>query len=190
MAVAIKPIAETKIISPLYIRITHWLNAVAVIVMIMSGLKIYNASPIFDFLIPKSITLGGWLGGALLWHFAAMWLLVINGLIYLGGNFGTGRIWRKFFPIHPKELLQDILSALKGKLAHEDLSRYNTIQKLAYLAAITDIILLILSGLAIWKPVQFPLLSALMGGFDNARIVHFFAMCFIVFFVIAHLPQR
>ena len=86
------------ILVPLYVRISHWLNAIAVIVLIMSGLKIYNASPIFDFLIPKELTLGGWLGGALLWHFAFMWLLVANGLIYLVLNFSTGRIWKKFFP--------------------------------------------------------------------------------------------
>ena len=174
-------------IAPLFVRVTHWLNALAVIVMIMSGLKIYNASPIFDFLFPRELTVGGWLGGALLWHFAFMWLLVVNGLIYLTLNFYTGRVWKKFFPISPKELIKDVLDTLKGKLAHEDLSKYNTIQKLAYLSVILDIVVLIASGLAIWKSVQFPILRDLMGGFDNARVVHFAAMSFAVFFILVHL---
>lgn len=177
----------STLIAPVFVRLTHWLNAIAVIIMIMTGLKIYNASPIFDFMIPKAITLGGWLGGALLWHFAFMWLLVVNGLIYLLLNFSTGRIWEKFFPLSPRELLSDLLNTLRGKLSHEDLSKYNAVQKLAYLSAIIDLILLVVSGLAIWKSVQFPLLRDLMGGFDNARIVHFFAMCFIVFFITVHL---
>jgi len=119
------------VITPLFVRLTHWLNAIAVIVMIMSGLRIYNASPIFDFLIPKELTLGGWLGGAVLWHFAFMWLLLVNGLIYLILNLATGRAKKKFLPISPKELVRDVLDTLKGKLAHDDLSQYNTIQKLA-----------------------------------------------------------
>lgn len=175
------------LIAPYFVRVTHWLNAIAVIIMIMTGFKIYNASPIFDFMIPKVLTMGGWLGGALLWHFAFMWLLLANGLIYIILNFTTGRIWKKFFPIRPKELIQDVLDTLKGKLSHEDLSKYNAVQKIAYLSAIVDLILLVISGLAIWKSVQFPLLRDLMGGYENARIVHFFAMSFIVFFIAVHI---
>jgi len=155
--------------------------------MVLSGLRIYNASPIFDFLVPRELTLGGWLGGALLWHFAFMWLLVVNGLVYLTGNIVTGRLSQKFFPLRPKELLEDVLNTLRGKLSHEDLSHYNTIQKLAYLAIILDVVILVLSGLAIWKPVQFSTLSALMGGFDSARVVHFLSMTFAVFFLVVHI---
>ena len=180
-------LSPTKMLIPLYVRMSHWINAIAVIVMIMSGLKIYNASPIFDFLIPKQLTMGGWLGGALLWHFAFMWLLAANGAIYLGLNFSTGRIWKKFFPINPRELIADLINTLKGKLSHADLSKYNAIQKLAYLSVIVDLILLVISGLAIWKSVQFPLLRDMMGGFDNARIIHFVAMSYIVFFIAIHL---
>ena len=176
-----------KTITPLYVRLTHWFNVLAVILMIMSGLKIYNASPIFNFLIPKELTLGGWLGGALLWHFAFMWLLVINGLIYLIMNAVTGRLFKKFFPLSPKALFRDVMDTLKGKLSHHDLSQYNTIQKLAYLAAIADVILLVVSGLAIWKPIQLSLLCDLMGGFDNARVVHFGAMSFLVLFIVIHV---
>ncbi|NBT34486.1 MAG: cytochrome B [Betaproteobacteria bacterium] len=174
-------------IAPLYVRVTHWLNAIAVVIMVLSGLRIYNASPIFDFLVPRELTLGGWLGGALLWHFAFMWLLVVNGLFYLTGNIVTGRLSQKFFPLRPKELLEDVLNTLRGKLSHEDLSHYNTIQKLAYLAIILDVVILVLSGLAIWKPVQFSTLSALMGGFDSARVVHFLSMTFAVFFLVVHI---
>ncbi len=180
-------LSTTKTLIPLYVRLSHWINAIAVIVMIMSGLKIYNASPIFDFLIPKQLTMGGWLGGALLWHFAFMWLLALNGAFYLGLNFSTGRMWKKFFPIKPKELIADVLQTLTGKLSHADLSKYNAIQKIAYLSAIVDLMLLVISGLAIWKSVQFPLLRDMMGGFDNARIVHFVAMSYIIFFIAIHL---
>jgi len=175
------------IIAPAFIRITHWLNAVAVIVMIMSGLKIYNASPIFEFLVPNFFTIGNWLGGALLWHFAGMWLFVLNGLAYLLCNLFTKRAFKKFFPITPTGLINDLVDTLKGKLSHEDLSIYNTIQKLAYLSIIFDLVLLVLSGLVVWKSVQFPLLRELMGGFDNARIVHFICMAFAVAFLVIHL---
>jgi len=177
------------VIAPLYVRISHWLNAIAVVVMILSGLKIYNASPIFEFLIPKELTLGGWLGGALLWHFAFMWLLFANGAVYLGMNFTTGRIGKKFFPVRLKPIVKDLIDTLKGKLSHDDLSQYNAIQKLAYLSVMIDLCLLVISGLAIWKSVQFPTLRDLMGGFDIARIVHFVAMAYLVFFVFVHLAM-
>jgi thiosulfate reductase cytochrome b subunit len=174
-------------VTPAYVRITHWINAISVIVMIMSGLKIYNASPIFDFLIPNSITIGGWLGGALLWHFAAMWVMVINGLLYLILNLATKRAFIKLLSITPTGLMNDLMEMLMGKLSHDDLSQYNAIQKLAYVSIILDLIILVLSGLVVWKSVQFPILRELMGGFDNARIVHFCCMTFAVFFLVIHL---
>jgi thiosulfate reductase cytochrome b subunit len=176
-----------KIIHPFWLRANHWINLVAVTLLILSGWRIYNASPIFAFSIPSQITLGGWLGGALLWHFAAMWLLFFNGLMYLFLNIVSGRFKTKFFPIRIRDLINDLISALKGKLAHDSLSEYNTVQKLAYLFAIVDIILLVLSGLVVWKSVQFPLLRELMGNYDNARIVHFFAMAGLVAFVTVHV---
>lgn len=174
-------------INPLWMRLAHWLNAVAVLIMIGSGWRIYNASPIFAFKIPKQITMGGWLGGALQWHFAAMWLLAINGLIYLLLNLVSGRWRRKFLPISVSGFVADMKAALTGHLAHDDISKYNTVQKIAYLAIIADLVLLVLSGLAIWKPVQFALLRELMQGFDNARVVHFYAMAFAVAFLVVHL---
>ncbi len=176
-----------QIIHPAWLRLNHWINVIAVVIMVLSGWRIYNASPIFSFSIPSSITLGGWLGGALLWHFAAMWVLFVNGLIYLAINLFSGRLKNKFFPLSPRELLSDFIAALKGKLAHDNLAKYNAVQKLAYLFAIIDIALLIVSGLVIWKPVQFPLLRELMGDYDNARIVHFVAMAALVAFTAVHV---
>src|ERR1035437_9271776 len=112
--------SRSELIHPLWLRITHWLNAVAVVVMAMSGWGIYNVTSFFGFTIPANITLGGWLGGAIQWHFAAMWLLVGNGLIYLGYNVFTGRLWHKFFPLSPHAFLADLLAALKGRLSHAD----------------------------------------------------------------------
>src|ERR1041385_4310 len=125
------PAATT--IHPRWVRVCHWINAMAILVMIGSGWQIYNASPLFDFLVfPRQIALGNWLAGALLWHFAAMWILMINGLVYLVLGFASGRFRRKLFPIWPSEVLRDLFAALRGKLAHEDLSVYNAVQKLLY----------------------------------------------------------
>jgi thiosulfate reductase cytochrome b subunit len=175
------------VIHPVWVRVTHWINVVAMIVMIGSGWEIYNASPLFPFVFPRGITLGGWLAGALLWHFAAMWLLAVNGLVYLVLGVLTGRFRRKLVPIHPADVLSDARAALTGKLNHDDLSVYNAVQKLLYLGVILAGIVIVLSGLAIWKPVQLQELTALFGGYDAARYVHFFAMATIVGFLIVHV---
>ena len=172
---------------PRWLRLTHWLNALAVLVMVTSGWRIYNASPLYDFSFPKGITLGGWLGGALQWHFAAMWFLAINGLVYLIINLVSGRLSRRFFPVSPKGVLQDLWAALRGRLGHADLSHYNQVQRLAYLFVMLDITLLVVSGLVLWKSVQFPLLRELLGGYEAARHVHFIAMALLVAFVAVHL---
>jgi thiosulfate reductase cytochrome b subunit len=176
-----------RIIQPAWVRAMHWANAVAMIVMIMSGWQIYNASPLFPFRFASSITLGGWLAGALLWHFAAMWLLMVNGLIYLITGFATGRFRHKLFPITPRGVLSDIKAALTFKLAHDDLSTYNYVQKMLYAGIIVVGVLIVLSGLSIWKPVQLSWLVALFGGYDWARYVHFFCMSAIVLFLIVHV---
>ena len=134
-----------------------------------------------------AITLGGWLAGALLWHFAAMWLLVMNGLVYVSLGLATGRFRRKLLPIRPGELVADARAALTGHLSHADLSVYNAVQKLLYLGVILCGIVIVLSGLSIWKPVQVQALTALFGGYDTARYVHFFAMSAIVGFVLIHV---
>ena len=176
-------------IHPLVVRLCHWINAVAVLIMVFSGWRIYNASPIFDFYFPKEITLGGWLGGAIQWHFAAMWLFAANGLAYLLYGIVSGHFRRKLFPIAPRAVAQDVLEALRGKLAHEDLSVYNAAQRAAYVSLILALVLLVLSGLAIWKPVQLYWLAWLMGDFEGARIVHFLAMAAVVVIVVVHVAM-
>jgi len=174
-------------IHPGWLRTMHWINALAVVIMVMSGWRVYNAAPFFDFTFPNGITLGGWLGGALQWHFAGMWLLFANGLLYLALNVATGRLWRKFFPVSPPGVAADLGAALRGKLAHDDLRHYNQVQKLAYLFVMADIVVLVLSGLVLWKSVQFDGLRDLLGGYEFARRIHFFAMALLVAFVAVHL---
>src|SRR6266699_944054 len=117
------------LVHPTYVRVTHWINAVATLAMIGSGWEIYNASPLFPFVFPKAITLGGWLAGALLWHFAAMWLFVANGLVYVILSIVTGRFRRRLLPIRPADFIRDLRAALSGRLTHDDLSVYNAVQK-------------------------------------------------------------
>jgi len=190
---AIAPLAEPapevdrRPIHPLWMRITHWLNALAVVILVTSGWRIYDAAPFFPFTIPTVITLGGWLGGALQWHFAAMWLLVFNGLVYLAINIASGRFAAKFFPVTPAGIWHDALAALKGKLSHADPRRYNNVQRLAYLFVMLDLIVIVLSGLVLWKSVQFPMLRDLLGGYEFARRIHFVGMATLVAFVAVHL---
>ncbi|MBG6071845.1 MULTISPECIES: cytochrome b/b6 domain-containing protein [unclassified Polaromonas] len=179
--------ADTAPIHPVWMRITHWLNAIAVLVMVASGWRIYNASPFFPFSIPSELTLGGWLGGALQWHFAAMWLLAANGLVYLMLNIASGRLFRKFFPLSVPAIMRDALAALRGQLSHADPRRYNNVQRFAYLFVMLDIVLLVLSGLVLWKSVQFGFLRDLLGGYEFSRRIHFFSMAALVAFVAVHL---
>ena len=174
-------------IHPLAVRITHWVNAFAILVMVASGWRIYNASPLFNFRFPAGATLGGWLAGAIQWHFAAMWLLAINGLVYLGYGIASGHLKRKLLPLTPASVWRDVREALRGRLAHADLSVYNAAQRAAYLGAIVLIVALVLSGLVIWKPVQFHALGMLMGDYEGARLLHFFAMSGVVLFVVLHV---
>ena len=184
------PIRRTStVIHPAWVRITHWINAVAIFIMVGSGWQIYDASPLplFQFEFPPSIALGGWLAGAISWHLAGMWLLVVNGIVYVTLGIVTGRFRAKLFPIRPREVLHDLGAALRGKLSHDDLAVYNAVQKLLYLGVILTGVVIVLSGLSIWKPVQFQEFTTLFGGYDRARYVHFFAMCTIVGFLTVHI---
>ena len=181
--------APQSLIHPLWLRLTHWLNALAALILVASGWRIYNASPLFDFRFANDITLGGWLGGAIQWHFAAMWLLAANGLLYLLFNVLSGRLWCKFLPISPRSLYTDLKAALHGRLSHADPRLYNSVQRGAYLFVMLDILLLVLSGLVLWKSVQFPLLRELLGGYETARYIHFFAMAGLVGFTAVHLAM-
>src|SRR5271167_1550457 len=179
--------AARPLIHPVWVRVTHWINALAMLMMIGSGWQIYDASPLFGFVFPRQIALGNWLGGALLWHFAAMWLLMANGVVYVMLGFATGRFRRKLTPIYPNEVVHDLFAALRSKLSHDDLSVYNAVQKLLYTAILLAGAVIVLSGLSIWKPVQFHALTSFFGGYDAARYVHFAAMAAIVAFLVVHV---
>ncbi|QWT39017.1 cytochrome b/b6 domain-containing protein [Dickeya dadantii] len=173
-------------VHPWPVRLTHWLNLLAMIGMFMSGWEIYNASPLFDFHFPQAMTLGGWLGGAIGWHLAVMWLLVGNGLLYVLWSLCSGHWRQHWLPLTPASLWRDIRLALTFRLRHESY-QYNAIQKLMYFGVIVLGVLLVLSGLAIWKPVQLQGLVTVLGGFAIARYVHFFAMTSIGLFVVIHV---
>jgi len=176
------------LIHPWVVRLTHWINAFAMLIMVLSGWQIYNASPLFDFKFPKSFTLGGWLAGGLQWHFAAMWLLALNGIVYLLYGIFSRHFKSSFLPVTPKSVWSEFKNALRGRIAHE-IGIYNAVQRAAYIGVICVAIVLILSGLAIWKPVQFQELTALMGGYEGARLVHFCAMALVVLFVLVHVAM-
>jgi thiosulfate reductase cytochrome b subunit len=173
---------------PLIIRVAHWTNAVAMIIMIMSGWKIYNDEVLFGFLhFPEAIVLGIWAQHALQWHFAFMWVLAINGLVYLGYGLLSGRFYRMLWPIRPSEVIAEVVKALTFRLQHDDLTRYNAVQKLLYAGVIAVIIVQVISGLAIWKPVQFSSLVSLFFDFQGARLAHFLGMTAICLFMAVHI---
>lgn len=177
---------KTRPIHPWPVRLTHWVNAVGMVCMFLSGWGIYNASPLLPFTFPKALTLGGWLGGSIAWHFAVMWLLVINGLVYVLYGVFSRHFRRDLLPVRPAQVKRDALDALRLRLVHVH-GQYNAVQRLMYWLVLAMGVLVVLSGLAIWKPVQFQELTSLMGGFDTARWVHFAAMAAIGAFVVVHL---
>jgi len=180
---------EVVKVHPPIVRIAHWLNALAVLVMITSGWRIYNADPLFDFGFPDQVSLGGWLAGALQWHFAAMWLFVLNGIVYVASGILSGHFRRKLLPLSPLGVLRDIAAAFRGKLAHDDLTVYNAAQRAAYLGLIFLLMVLVLTGLVLWKPVQFHWYGQYIGDYEGARLLHFFAMTGVVLFVIVHVAM-
>lgn len=180
-------LSHSQPVHPLWLRCCHWVNAVAIAGMLFSGWRIYNASPLFHFKFPTSLTLGGWLGGALQWHFALMWVLVINGAVYFLLGVASKRFRRKFFPLSWSLLKETLSQALRGKLQHADLRDYNMVQKIVYLLVLLDGVGLVFSGLVLWKPVQCSLLSTLLGGYEAARYIHFLCMSAMTLFIVIHL---
>lgn len=184
----VEPRFRIKRLHPLPLRIMHWLNAFAVIVMIGSGWKIYNDEALFGWLhFPEWITIGGQAQGALQWHFAAMWILMLNGLCYLAYGFLTGRFRRKLIPIRAGEFIANVRDASSFRLSHDDITRYNAVQKLLYAGVIVVIVVQVMSGWAIWKPMQLSELTALFSGFQGARLAHFLGMSAIVIFLVIHV---
>jgi thiosulfate reductase cytochrome b subunit len=174
------------VVHPWLVRVTHWINAFAIVLMLLSGWGIYNASPLFGFTFARGITLGGWLGGSIAWHFAAMWMLVVNGLVYLVYGLISGHFARSFLPLGPRLVWRDLGAALRLELVHRP-GAYNAVQRLAYVGVLLLGAVLVLSGLSLWKPVQLQELASVMGGYESARRVHFLAMAGLVLFILVHL---
>jgi thiosulfate reductase cytochrome b subunit len=177
-----------QVLHPLPIRTMHWINAVTMVIMIGSGWKIYNDEVIFGWLhFPEFVTIGKWAQHGLQWHFFGMWILALNGIGYLTYGLVTGRFRRMLFPVRFDELIATIKDALRFRLSHDDPTKYNTVQKLLYIGVILLGVMIVISGLAIWKPIQFSELLALFGSFQTARLVHFLCMTGIVLFMIVHV---
>ncbi|MBV9538266.1 MAG: cytochrome b/b6 domain-containing protein [Acidisphaera sp.] len=185
---------------PLARRVCHWLNALAMLAMIGSGWRIYNWYPALpaSFEFPVWGSLGGQpplvkpfsgedgLANALAWHFGAMWLLVINFTVMIALGFVSRHYQRDFLPIGPRSFLRDFRAALTGKLSHA-LGTYNAVQRVFYWGVLLLTVLMVASGLAIWKPVQFAWLDDLFGNYEIARVVHFCGMAGIVGFLLVHI---
>jgi thiosulfate reductase cytochrome b subunit len=183
---------------PLAVRISHWCMALAIVLLIGSGWRIYNSAPIFGFTFPDWFTLGGdgddalalhndpGVASAIGWHFAAMWLLLVSYLGFMLWNLFNGHFRRDFLPIGPKSFIRDFIAAATFRLQHR-LGEYNVVQRVAYWVALGSVAMMLLSGVAIWKPVQTYPLEALFGGFQGARIVHFLFMSVIVGFIVVHV---
>jgi thiosulfate reductase cytochrome b subunit len=182
-----KPSAPRRL-HPLALRIMHWINATAIFIMIGSGWKIYNDNIIFGFLrFPDSIVIGKWAQYGLQWHFFGMWIFVLNGLAYLCYGIFSGRFRQKLFPIRPHDVFVTVGEALRFKLRHDDLTHYNAMQKVLYLGVMAIGVLIVISGLALWKPVQFSELANLFGSFQTIRLVHFLCMTAIAAFIVVHV---
>jgi thiosulfate reductase cytochrome b subunit len=185
---AVKSTTPKQLLHPLPLRIMHWINALAIFIMIGSGWRIYNDDVIFGWLhFPDALVIGKWAQYGLQWHFFGMWILVINGLCYLTYGIVTGRFRKKLFPITLRELLATISDALRFHLSHDDLTVYNAVQKTLYLGVILVGILIVITGLCLWKPVQFSELAGLFGNFQTIRLIHFLCMSAIVGFVVVHV---
>lgn len=173
---------------PLPLRIMHWVNAIAMLIMISSGWKIYNDDVILGWLhFPEALTLGHWAQHGLQWHFFGMWILALNGIAYVTYGLVTGRFRRMLFPIRWRELLRDMYDAVHFRLAHDDPTHYNAVQRLLYVGILLVGVLIVITGLVLWKPIQFSELTALLGGFQTVRIIHFLCMSAIVLFLIIHV---
>jgi thiosulfate reductase cytochrome b subunit len=194
------PSKTTVRVHPPAVRIMHWINVAAILIMIGSGWHIYNNEPVISWIsFPRWATLGGdpeityrlnkdvGFSNALLWHFAAMWVFFINGTIALIYGFATGRIQHKWFPVSIGAFWRDFADALTFRLSHDDLSVYNAVQRVTYIGVVLATLLSFTSGLAIWKPVQFWWLTALFYNFQGARLAHFLGMAAIVLFLLVHV---
>jgi thiosulfate reductase cytochrome b subunit len=181
------PTRAGRRLHPLPVRIMHWVNAATMLVMITSGWGIYDDDVIIHGLHFSGFwRLGDWAAWSLNWHLAGMWFLVVNGLAYLMYSFATGRLRERLLPIRLSELGKTVVDTLHLRIAHEDLTVYNAVQKLLYIIVILAGVFQVITGIAIWKPIQFSGLVSLLGGFQSARVLHFCGMAVIAGFLCVH----
>ena len=183
---------------PAPVRLAHWLQALAIFVMVGSGWRIYNSAPIFNFRFPIWVTLGGnpllskvahmdpGVANALNWHFTGMWLLALSYLLFVLHGLISGHFWQDLLPVRPREIFHDLIAALTFRLDHR-LGIYNAVQKALYWGVLFAILMMIATGLSIWKPVQLSWLVWLFGGYPTARVLHFLFMGAIVAFTVVHV---
>jgi thiosulfate reductase cytochrome b subunit len=184
---------------PAAVRVAHWLQALAIFVMIGSGWRIYNSVPIFgDYRFPIWATLGGdpsqskiahmdpGVANALNWHFTGMWLLLASYLVFMAHGLVSGHFWRNLLPLRPRDVLRDFIAAATFRLSHR-LGEYNAVQRAAYWGVLFAVAMMFVTGLAIWKPVQLSWLTALCGGYPVARVLHFCFMAAICLFIVVHV---
>ncbi|MBV8775398.1 MAG: cytochrome b/b6 domain-containing protein [Deltaproteobacteria bacterium] len=186
---------------PVAIRITHWCNALFLVLMAASGLQILTAYPALgprgaqyswypfqNIAPPRWLTLGGWLAGGRHWHFAVAWFFIANGLVYITYFFFSGE-WRRrlFRPRDTGNAVSQFMYYIQFRKSPPPVDFYNGLQRLAYTATLSLGVIMVLSGLAIYKPVQLHPLTLLFGGYDGARVVHLAGLCLLAMFVVVHL---
>ena len=182
---------------PWAVRFCHWTNACAITVLSLSGLRIFAAFPSFgpklperDLLqaVPQAVTLGGWLGGALQWHFAFMWIFAGGGLLYVATQLATGHYRTVLFtPRDVKGVWPMVRHYFFFGPSPAATGQYNPLQKLAYTTTILFGAVSLLTGMVMYKPAQFSTLGLLFGGYHGARLVHFLSMCALLAFIPGHL---
>jgi thiosulfate reductase cytochrome b subunit len=179
---------RTRKLHPGPLRVMHWINAVTIVFMILSGWKIYEDEVIFGWLhFPDWLTIGPWAQHGLQVHFFFMWILVANGIAYVAYGIATGRFRRMLLPIRGRDLIANVADALRFRLAHDDPTMYNAVQKVLYIGVLFAGVVIVASGLVLWKPIQLSPAVALVGGFQAVRVIHFLAMAAIFGFVVVHV---
>lgn len=174
-------------VQPRWVRVAHWINALAFVTMLFSGWQVYKADPYWFDLPGWWPTLGGDLPGALQWHFSAMWLLAFNGIVAVASLLATGRFKRLYIPVHTTQLWRELRALMSGRVEHQVTNERSALQKIAYMGVILLLLLEIMSGLSIWKPVQLHWLTTCLGGYESARRVHFVVMGLLAAFVTGHM---
>ncbi len=178
---------------PRAIRWLHWINFPLLIIMIWSGLLIYWANDVyitFPDWFYNWFSIGHRLAAGMAWHFLFMWLFAINGAAYVIYTIVSGE-WRYLVPNRKslREAWQVLLHDLHLSKSKPPRRKFNGAQQIAYTSIIVMGAGSIVTGLAIWKSVQFGWLTTLLGGYRAARFEHFLLTIGFVLFFLVHIAQ-